>query len=320
MTELERFLNGDLRALAHLVSHVENRRPEFRKLLAELYPRAGRTVRIGITGPPGAGKSTLVNSFARSLLGEGKSVGVIAVDPTSPFTGGALLGDRVRMDEFESDQKFFFRSMATRGASGGLAQAAGNVALLYDAFGFDFTIIETVGVGQVELDIVDACDTVVVMVVPESGDAVQTMKAGLMEIADIFCVNKADRPGAERINSELKQMLKLRKSRNSDWKVPVVSTEATTGKGCDILAQAIAEHLQMARKSSEFKGRRRRQIRKKLDAIMLSRVSALIEERLPEATDLDDVVTEIYAGKTDPYTAADKLLNRSISVLENNNP
>ncbi|HSG99911.1 MAG TPA: methylmalonyl Co-A mutase-associated GTPase MeaB, partial [candidate division Zixibacteria bacterium] len=193
MTTLERFQQGDISALARIITHVENRQPGYRELLSRLYRFDRKAVRIGLTGPPGAGKSTLVDCLSRRLTTAGKKVAVVAVDPSSPFTGGALLGDRVRYHEDVKDGSHFFRSMATRGSQGGLSGATDNVALVLDAFGFDFILIETVGVGQVELDIVDNCDLVVVILVPESGDAVQTLKAGLTEIADIFVVNKSDR-------------------------------------------------------------------------------------------------------------------------------
>lgn len=313
MTVLERFYEGDIRALSRLISHVENRSDGYLDVLSLLYQKVGGAVRIGITGPPGAGKSTLVNGLAHRLLAEGRKVGVIAVDPTSPFTGGALLGDRVRMADYPTDGSFYFRSMATRGASGGLAGATDNVTILYDAFGFDVTLIETVGVGQVELDIVDSCDTVAVVVVPESGDSVQTMKAGLMEIADLFCVNKADRPGADRILSELRQMLKMRKASPDQWSIPVVKTIATSTEGIAELHETITKHSEHMRTSGAFDQRRRRQIHKKLTRILQVRFSRIVEERLPESANIEQIIDDIYAGKADPFTASDKILKMSLN-------
>ncbi|MCB2230730.1 methylmalonyl Co-A mutase-associated GTPase MeaB [bacterium] len=313
MTVLERFLEGDIRALSRLISHVENRSDGYLELLSRLYPKVGGAVRIGVTGPPGAGKSTLVNCLAHRLLKEGLKVGVIAVDPTSPFTGGALLGDRVRMADFPTDGSFYFRSMATRGASGGLAGATDNVTILYDAFGFDVTLLETVGVGQVELDIVDSCDTVAVVVVPESGDSVQTMKAGLMEIADLFCVNKADRPGADRILSELRQMLKMRKPSADKWSIPVVKTVATSTEGVEELYETITKHQEHMKAEGAFDERRRRQIHKKLTRILQVRFSRIVEERLPESANIEQIIQDIYDGKTDPFSASDRILKVSLS-------
>ena len=315
MSLLERFQNGDIRALSRIISHVENETDGYRDLLGRLYRRNGQSIRIGITGPPGAGKSTLVNGLARTYLDSGHKVGVVAVDPTSPFTGGALLGDRVRMSDFPMDGRFFFRSMATRGATGGLALATDNVTLIYDAFGFDITLIETVGVGQVELDIINACDSVVVVVVPESGDAVQTMKAGLMEIADIFVVNKADRPGSERIVSELRQMLRVRKPVEHAWPIQVLGTEATRSKGIPELRDQLDRHLEHIKGNGEFEKRRRRQIRRKITRILQTEVSMLIEKRLPKSTDLEQLINDIYAGKSDPFTASEEILRLSVNHL-----
>jgi LAO/AO transport system kinase len=310
MNSLEGFAQGDIRSLSRIVSQVENRTDGFRELLGSLYPKAGRSIRIGITGPPGSGKSTLVNGLAHLYLKETKKVGILAVDPSSPFTGGALLGDRVRMNEFPTDGSIYFRSMATRGATGGLSAASDDVAIVYDAFGFDVTIMETVGVGQVELDVIDACDTVVVVIVPESGDAVQTMKAGLMEIADVFCVNKSDRPGSERIAAELNQTLSLRKKIEGGWSVPVVPTEATNKKNIDLLYQRIGEHLQFIRSNGQFERHRREQLRKKLLHHLQSRFEREFLESLGSQSEFDRIIDDIIAGKSDPYKSGDLLYSR----------
>jgi LAO/AO transport system kinase len=314
MTVLERFLQRDIRALSKVVSFVENRDDGYRELLGRLYPRAGRTLRIGITGPPGAGKSTLVNLLARQLLDEKRTVGIIAVDPTSPFSGGALLGDRVRMNEMPTDGTIFFRSMATRGASGGLAGATDNVAVVYDAFGFDVTLIETVGVGQVELDIIDSCDTVVVVLVPESGDAVQTMKAGLMEIADIFCVNKADRPGAERMAADLKHTLETKKKNEGDWSVPIVTTVAVGNKNVDRLKHAIFEHIAFLQTNGQFERHRRSQLKKKILNILKNRFQREFLERLDPETGFEQLLDEILSGSTNPFEVGDRLYERFLPL------
>ncbi|HUV31895.1 MAG TPA: methylmalonyl Co-A mutase-associated GTPase MeaB [Acidobacteriota bacterium] len=304
---LERFYAGDVRSLSRLISIVENRSDGYRELLARLYERVGGSVRIGLTGPPGAGKSTLLNSLARQYLSDGRKVGVIAVDPTSPFSGGALLGDRVRMQEFPSDGSFYFRSMATRGATGGLASATDNVGIVYDAFGFDITLIETVGVGQVELDIIDSCDTVVVVLVPESGDAVQTMKAGLMEIADLFCVNKADRPGADRIVSELRQTLDTRKRLAAEWEVPIIPTQAVTGKNVDALYAAILKHVEVMQAAGQFEAHRREQVRRKILNILKNRFQREFIERVVGRTEFDRIIDDVRNGRTNPFLIGDRL-------------
>lgn len=334
MTLLERFERGDIRALSRLISHVENHTPDFQKLLGRLYDRSGRSIRIGVTGPPGAGKSTLVNTLARLCLQDKQSVGIIAVDPTSPFTGGALLGDRVRMGDFPTDGSIFFRSMATRGASGGLASATDNVAILYDAFGFDVTIIETVGVGQVELDIIDTCDIVVVVIVPESGDAVQMLKAGLMEIADIYCMNKADRPGADRLVADLRHTLEtqamIRASATTDSSppsrhhtmiskgnhldmAPIIQTEAINEKNIDKLHAAIFDHLEKIRESGFFEQDRRRRLRKKILSILSDRFQSEFVNGLASVSDLDEALAQIASGETDPYAISARLYERFLN-------
>ncbi len=310
MNPLDGFAQGDIRSLSRLVSLVENRGEGYKEILGRLYPKCGKSVRIGITGPPGSGKSTLVNGLAHLFLKNGKRVGILAVDPSSPFTGGALLGDRVRMNEFPTDGRIYFRSMATRGATGGLSAASDDVAIVYDAFGFDITIMETVGVGQVELDVIDACDTVVVVIVPESGDSVQTMKAGLMEIADVFCVNKSDRPGSERIAAELSQTLGMRKKVDGGWAVPVVPTEATSRKNLELLFQRIAEHLEFIKSGGQFAKHRRQQLRKKLHHHLQSRFELEFSQTLGSESEFDRIIDDIIAGKTDPYKSGDELYSR----------
>ena len=310
MDILEQFYNGDIRALSKVISFVENQQVGYRELLGELYKKVGHSLRVGITGPPGAGKSTLVNALTHEFLRTGKKVGIVAVDPTSPFTGGALLGDRVRMGEFPSDGRVYFRSMATRGATGGLAAATGNVTVVFDAFGFDITLIETVGVGQMELDIVDACDTVVVVIVPESGDAVQIMKAGLMEIADIFCVNKADRPGVERVLYDLEQAMDTRKQGDDVWTVRALATEAINRKNIDLLYNMITEHVAFIQAGGQFERHRRDQVRKVVLNILHQRFQREFLDRLIEKVEFNKVVDDIYAGRSNPFIASNELYER----------
>ena len=310
MSVLDRFFEGDILALSRIISHIENRADGYREVLGALYEKSGRSVRIGITGPPGAGKSTIVNGLVQEFLGGGNKVGVVAVDPTSPFTGGALLGDRVRMNEFPSSGEFYFSSMAPRGASGGLAAATGNVTVALDAFGFDITLIETVGVGQVELDIIDACDTVVVAVVPESGDAVQTMKAGLMEIADIFVVNKSDRPGSERIVTDLKQTLQAKTKGESEWSIPIIPTVAVDKKNIDLLHQKISAHLTLIKRTGQFEQHRRQQIKKKILSILRFQFQREFLEQLAKDIDFEAIVDRILKGQTNPFKVGEELYDQ----------
>jgi LAO/AO transport system kinase len=239
---LERMQSGEKLALAKLVTSVENDEPFVPEIMERIYPKTGKCYSFGVTGPPGAGKSTLVDKLIVRVRAKGQSVGVIAVDPSSPFSGGAVLGDRIRMQRHALDEGVFIRSLGTRGTGGGLSRATGEVLRLFDAFGMNVVIIETVGVGQTELDIVDIADTTLVVLVPESGDTVQTMKAGLMEIADIFIVNKADREGAEKMVSDLKGMVELSQHGDTDWKVPVLLSQANQDVGIDEIYEALGRH------------------------------------------------------------------------------
>ena len=310
MTTLEKFFAGDQSALARIISFIENREEGYQVVLSRVYPKSGKALRIGFTGPPGAGKSSLVNNISKVLASEGKRVAIIAVDPTSPFTGGALLGDRIRLTDMPTDGSIYIRSMATRGSTGGLAAATGNVAAVLDAFGYEYILIETVGVGQIELDIVDACDSVVVVLVPESGDAIQTLKAGLMEIADVFVVNKADRPGVDNIVMELNMTLDIKREK-SDWEHPVVATEAINNRNTDKLIEKVMTHVKFTKTSGRFESHRKAQIRKKIYNILAFNVNGMIKDKLAHLTDLDRAVSDIYEGKSDPYTVSQELLKLS---------
>lgn len=309
MNIIERFLNGDKIALSKIISYVENQSPDYRKVLAQLFPKAGRAYRVGFTGPPGAGKSTIVDKLTPLLVKKSQGVGIIAVDPTSPFTGGALLGDRIRMQDLTSQKGVFIRSMATRGSYGGLATTTKEVAIVMDAFGKDFILIETVGVGQVELDVVNACDTTVVILVPESGDAIQAMKAGLMEIADIFVVNKADREGAKRIVTELDMILDIRRKKG-EWEYPIVSTEAVNNKGIDLLLSKISEHKEFIIGNHFFEKQRKRQIKADIKKIIELKIRDLLEEKILVSLNLDEMTEKVFRGEDDPYSAGERILNQ----------
>jgi LAO/AO transport system kinase len=299
---------GDSRSVARAISLVEDRGPAGAGILREIGPATGRAHRVGVTGPPGAGKSTLVNVLARELLGKGGSVGILAVDPTSPFTGGALLGDRVRMQGAAGDPRVFIRSMASRGDLGGLAVAAQDACDVLDAAGKDWILIETVGVGQTEVEVAGAADTVIVLLHPEAGDGVQAMKAGLMEVADIFVVNKADREGADRLVRSVLDVLELRSPGEDGWLPPVLSTVASEGRGTAEVLAAVERHRDHAMASGSF-GRRRRSRAHR-------RIRDLVEETLRErvfragAPVLDGLVEGVVAGRSTPQEAATELLRR----------
>jgi LAO/AO transport system kinase len=309
MAVIDRFLEGDKRALARIISHVEDRADRYREVLARLYPKSGTTYKIGFTGPPGAGKSSLVDRVADSFLKDDEMVGIIAVDPSSPFTGGALLGDRVRMAKLHNKENAFIRSMATRGSGGGLASATKDVSVVLDAFGFNRVLIETVGVGQVELDIIDAADTVVVLLVPESGDTIQTMKAGLMEIADVFCLNKSDREGADRLATELEMMLDVRRH-GSEWHYPVVQTSALKGTGIDELLDNIQSHQAYLMESGKFEKRRRRQLKAEIYKHLQDRLLEEVNNRIGGELKLDEIVDEIASGTSDPFNKATEIFEK----------
>src|SRR6516162_5331809 len=286
---------------------VENRAPELPDVMSQLYANTGRAHVVGITGPPGAGKSTLADALIARLRAAGRRVGVVAVDPSSPFSGGAVLGDRIRMQAHFLDPGVFIRSLATRGSHGGLPRAARDVIRLLDAFGVDAVLVETVGVGQTELDVMRLADTIVVVLVPEAGDAVQVMKAGLLEIADVFVVNKADRDGAVRMQSELTQMLHLRPA--SPWTVPVLLTQAATGVGTDAVRDAIAAHRSaldaVGGRAARDAARRQTELVDILDEELRRRLEAGVGGALDGVGVL---VEQVRSGAVDPYSAALRIL------------
>lgn len=336
---LERFREGRPAALARAISTVEDQRAGFQELLHEALKDGPDTARVGFTGPPGAGKSSLVAAAATRYRAREETVGVVAVDPTSPYSGGALLGDRIRMNDLATDPGIFIRSMATRGSLGGLATTTKEVLDLMDAFRFDRILVETVGVGQTELEIAAAADTVVVVLVPESGDAIQAMKAGLMEIADIFVVNKADRPGSDRLVKEIRQALHLRagnamkdvpahhgvdlsramrKERDTDappaepggWITPVLATTAQSGEGVDALLEQIEKHRAWLVESGQLEARRRARARGRVRDVVNREMVRIAWSRDEVGAALDAGVERIQSSDATPYSVAREIIER----------
>jgi LAO/AO transport system kinase len=301
---LDRFARRERRALARALSWVEDQRSGFEQLLDAVHGTGTASFRLGFTGPPGAGKSTLTEKFALRCRARGQTVGILAVDPSSPYTGGALLGDRIRMRSLALDDGVFIRSMASRGRLGGLATTSLEAADLLEAFGFDVVIHETVGVGQTERDIVSAADTTVVVLVPESGDAIQAMKAGLMEIADVFVVNKADRPGADQLERAIRSTLALKAHREDDWMPPIVRTVGTEGTGLDALDDAIAAHRAHGESTGALSVKRKWRSAERVRDLVTRRLERLVWLEAGGEEKLAAALERIERGEETPYSAA----------------
>ncbi len=304
---LARARSGDKRGIARLLTIVENDEPGAAEAMRALYPETGRAQIVGITGPPGGGKSTLVNRLAAAFRERASRVAIVAVDPSSPFSGGAILGDRIRMRERFLDEGIFIRSMASRGHAGGLARATVRVVNVLDALGTDVVIVETVGVGQEEVDVIRVADTVCLVTVPGLGDDIQAIKAGILEIADVLVVNKADRPGADETARDLAQMLSLAKDR--PWKTPIIRTSAQTGDGLPQLLDAIAKHRTWSLSSGERAQRRRAAARAEVEALLREALLRDLEGRVG-ASRLDAAVARVAERSIDPYAAVEELLRR----------
>ncbi len=309
-------LDGDYAALAKAITRIENRSPGYRDLISDLHEHTGDADLIGITGSPGAGKSTLVDKLAKRYRQDGKRVGIIAVDPSSPFTGGAVLGDRIRMASTAGDMDVFFRSMSTRGNLGGLSTATADAVKALDAFGMDVILVETVGAGQNEVDIVKTADTVAVLVPPASGDDIQMLKAGILEIGDVFVVNKADLKGSDRMVQELRTMLQLQDRAEDDWEPTIVETVAKTGSGVDDLVGVLGDHVDWLADSGRGPEHERQRYAEEIRRLLRDDAAGLIESEIEAHGGLDELATRVANRETDPYSVAETVLEPLSECVE----
>ena len=305
MDIVQKIRAGDKLAIARAITQVENDTDT--GLLSQLFPYTGNAYQIGFTGPPGAGKSTLINVVVPKLLAEQKKIGIIAVDPTSPFSGGALLGDRIRMNDLTLQKDVFIRSMATRGSLGGLASKTKDAALVLDASGVAYIVIETVGIGQIEIDVAQVCDTTVVVLVPESGDAIQAMKAGLLEIADILVVNKGDRPGCERLMTELQFVFELREA-HTGWETPILKTVASENDGIDELVATIRAHKDYLEQSGKLETERKTRLTLRIHELIEEKIKTHLHEYVINQAELDQQIHQVWERKLTPHQVADEIV------------
>lgn len=314
MDIVEKILSGDIRAAARLIRDIEDEIPESIEELKRLYPYTGKAFIIGITGPAGSGKSTIIDGLTHYFRKEGKKVGIITVDPTSPFSGGAILGDRIRMQSHSTDNGVFIRSMATRGQMGGLARATIDVVKILDAMGYEIIIIETVGVGQDEVDIIRVAHTCVLVIIPGMGDDIQAIKAGVLEIADIFAINKCDRNGVEQLVNEIESLLEMKKYEENQWKPFIVRLQANVGKGIDELVNRIYKHRDYVLQGENSERFRRERIRMEflniLEGMIRRKVKSLINKRI------DDIVIEIFEKGSNPYLIAERIIDKALTGKE----
>ena len=313
MTLAKRILDGDIRAASRLMRDIDDRIPSALESLKELYPKTGRAYIIGITGPPGSGKSTLVDKMVDIFRKEGKSVGIVAVDPTSPFSGGAILGDRIRMQRHATDEGVFIRSLATRGCLGGLTRSTQDIINVMDAMGKDIILVETVGVGQDEVEIVHTAHTSIVILVPGLGDDIQAIKAGIIEIGDLFVINKCDREGADKTERDLRMALEMGRRRENGWEPPILKTEAISGKGISELVDGICRHKKALEQNSVLEKKLRERARTTFLEILESEVMAHFIERIEKEGEWEKIIDDLMNRRTDPYSVAERIMAEELT-------